>query len=89
MQQDEKLAENNEEIEIELESESSEKKEESEDKVEVVEESESEQEESSEQEEYSEGVQKRINKLTYKLREAERQNQEAVSWAQKVREENK
>ncbi len=89
MQQDEKLAENNEEIEIELESESSEKKEESEDKVEVVEENESEQEESSEQEEYSEGVQKRINKLTYKLREAERQNQEAVSWAQKVQEENK
>ena len=41
-----------------------------------------------EQEEYSDSVQKRINKLTYKLRETERQNEEALSWAQKVQEEN-
>ena len=43
---------------------------------------------SSEQEEYGEGVKKRINKLTYKLREAERQEAEALAFAKKVREEN-
>jgi len=42
----------------------------------------------SEQEEYGEGVKKRINKLTYKLREAERQEAEALAFAKKVREEN-
>mgnify|MGYP003632930687 CR=1 FL=1 len=43
---------------------------------------------SSEQEEYGDGVKKRINKLTYKLREAERQEAEALAFAKKVREEN-
>ena len=42
----------------------------------------------SEQEEYGEGVKKRINKLTYKLREAERQEAEALEFAKKVRAEN-
>ena len=41
--------------------------------------------EKSEQEEYSDSVQKRINKLTYKLRETERQNEEALTWAKKFK----
>ena len=86
MQQEENLA-IEETVEVELPAE--EKKEES---VEIVEEnaekSQPEQEEKTEQEEYSDSAQKRINKLTYKLRETERQNEEALSWAQKVQEEN-
>jgi len=38
-------------------------------------------------EEYSEGVKKRIAKLTQKMREAERQREEAVSYAQSVKRE--
>ena len=38
-------------------------------------------------EEYSEGVKKRIAKLTHKIREAERQKEEAVSYAQSVKRE--
>ena len=38
--------------------------------------------------EYSEGVQKRIAKLTRKMREAERQKEEAIAFAQTQREEN-
>ena len=38
--------------------------------------------------EYSEGVQKRIAKLTRKMREAERQREEAVSYAQNVHHQN-
>ena len=38
--------------------------------------------------EYSEGVQKRIAKLTRKMREAERQREEAVSYAQNVHNQN-
>ena len=38
-------------------------------------------------EEYSEGVKKRIAKLTKKMREAERQREEAVSYAQRVKSE--
>ena len=37
-----------------------------------------------EMEEYSEGVQKRIAKLTRKMREAERQKEEAVTYAKRV-----
>ncbi len=36
-------------------------------------------------EEYSDGVQKRIAKLTKKWREAERQKEAALEWAQKVK----
>ncbi len=36
--------------------------------------------------EYSEGVQKRIAKLTRKMREAERQKEEAISYAQAINE---
>ena len=42
------------------------------------------QEQKKEMEEYSEGVQKRIAKLTKKMREAERQKEEAVSYAKRV-----
>jgi len=38
--------------------------------------------------EYSEGVQKRISKLTRKMREAERQREEAVHYAQNVQSQN-
>jgi len=86
MQQEENLA-IEETVEVELPTE--EKKEES---IEIVDtqtkEEQPEEENKSEQEEYSDSVQKRINKLTYKLRETERQNEEALSWAQKVQEEN-
>jgi len=45
-------------------------------------------EEKDELKEYSEGVQKRIAKLTRKMREAERQREEAVSYAQNVHSQN-
>ena len=56
---------------------------ESEVKEEVV--AKSEQEE--EIEDYSEGVKKRINKLTYKVRESERREQAAIEYAQSVQDE--
>lgn len=37
---------------------------------------------------YSEGVKKRIDRLTYKMREAERREQEAINFAKKLKEEN-
>ena len=83
MQQEENLA-IEETVEVELPAE--EKKEES--NIEIVEDKTEISEEKTEQEEYSDSVQKRINKLTYKLRETERQNEEALSWAQKVQQEN-
>mgnify|MGYP005994086679 CR=1 FL=1 len=43
------------------------------------------EEKKKELEEYSDGVQKRIAKLTKKWREAERQKEAAVEWAQKVK----
>ena len=43
------------------------------------------EEEKDELKEYSEGVQKRIAKLTRKMREAERQREEAVSYAQSIK----
>jgi DNA polymerase III gamma/tau subunit len=45
--------------------------------------------EESEHEEYSKGVKKRIDKLTGKLREAERREQAATAYAQNVQTENK
>jgi len=45
-------------------------------------------EEKDELKEYSEGVQKRIAKLTRKMREAERQKEEALAYAQSVKSEN-
>ena len=52
-------------------------------KVEVKEE----KEKKDEREEYSEGVKKRIDRLTYKIREAERREKEALSFAQQVKQE--
>ena len=46
---------------------------------------ESKKEEKDEREEYSEGVKKRIDRLTYKIREAERREKEAVNYAQQVK----
>jgi len=43
--------------------------------------------ETSEEEEYSQNVKKRIDKLTYKLRESERREQEAINFAQKIKSE--
>ena len=45
-------------------------------------------EDSDELKEYSEGVQKRIAKLTRKMREAERQREEAVQYAQSIKNKN-
>ncbi len=39
-------------------------------------------------EEYSDGVKKRIDKLTYRMREAERQKEEAIEFAKKISEQN-
>ena len=71
------------EVEIE-ETESEVKIEETETKKEPVE-AKSEQED--EIEDYSEGVKKRINKLTYKVRESERREQAAIEYAQSVQDE--
>ena len=50
----------------------------------VVEVEEVKAEEKDEREEYSEGVKKRIDRMTYKIREAERREKEAVNYAQQV-----
>ena len=55
--------------------------------VEVKETTEAKEEVKDEREEYSEGVKKRIDRLTYKIREAERREQAAVQFAQKIKEE--
>ena len=44
-------------------------------------------EEKDEREEYSDGVKKRIDRLTYKIREAERRETEAINYAQQVQNE--
>ena len=55
--------------------------------VEVKETTETKEEVKDEREEYSDGVKKRIDRLTYKIREAERREQAAVQFAQKIKEE--
>ena len=58
--------------------------------VEAKEEKPVEQEEKKDElKEYSEGVQKRIAKLTKKMREAERQREEALAFARRIQDENK
>jgi hypothetical protein len=52
-----------------------------------VEDKSDEKKETSEEEEYSQNVKKRIDKLTYKLRESERREQEAINFAQKIKSE--
>ena len=61
-----------EEIKVEEETKEPEVKEETEDKKKEL-------------EDYSDGVQKRIAKLTKKWREAERQKEAAIEWAKKVK----
>lgn len=58
--------------------------EESEAEVEVVQEADSDTSEGSDHEEYASSVQKRIDKLTKKMREAERREQAALEYAQNV-----
>ena len=55
--------------------------------IEVKENTEAKEEVKDEREEYSDGVKKRIDRLTYKIREAERREQAAVQFAQKIKEE--
>ena len=55
--------------------------------IEVKETTETKEEVKDEREEYSDGVKKRIDRLTYKIREAERREQAAVQFAQKIKEE--
>ena len=45
------------------------------------------EEKKDEREEYSEGVKKRIDRLTYKIREAERREKEALSFAEQIKKE--
>ena len=45
------------------------------------------EEKKDEREEYSESVKKRIDRLTYKIREAERREKEALSFAQQIKNE--
>ena len=79
------------EQEIDLEAEP--QQEEPEEQVEVQEqeeqpEPEAKAEKREELDDYSEGVQKRIAKLTRKMREAERQKEEAIQYAQSIQDEN-
>ena len=46
------------------------------------------EESSEEHEQYSEGVKKRIDRLTYKMREAERREQAAIEFAKKLKDDN-
>ena len=83
MAEEKEKIEENVEIEVE-EAEAEEKQEEV-----VAQEAETEQPSSdSEHEEYSEGVKKRIDRLTYKMREAERREQAALEYAKNIKEEN-
>ena len=81
------------EQEQEIDLEAAPQQEEPEEQVEVQEqeeqpEPEAKAEKREELDDYSEGVQKRIAKLTRKMREAERQKEEAIQFAQTVKTEN-
>ena len=82
------------EQEQEIDLEAAPQQEEPEEQVEVQEEAEAESEPEAKAEkreeldDYSEGVQKRIAKLTRKMREAERQKEEAIQYAQSIQTEN-
>ena len=75
-QQQEDLFEEKEEINVEVEEETEEQPQE------AAEDS------SKEHEEYSDGVKKRIDRLTYKMREAERREQAAIDYAKKLKDDN-
>ena len=70
------------EIDIEVEEEQEQEQEQQE--VKTV----SEDSSDNEHEQYSDGVKKRIDRLTYKMREAERREQAALDFAKKLKEEN-
>ena len=82
------------EQEQEIDLDAAPQQEEPEEQVEVQEEAEAESEPEAKAEkreeldDYSEGVQKRIAKLTRKMREAERQKEEAIQYAQSIQTEN-
>ena len=82
------------EQEQEIDLDAAPQQEEPEEEVEVQEEAETESEPEAKAEkreeldDYSEGVQKRIAKLTRKMREAERQKEEAIQYAQSIQTEN-
>ena len=82
------------EQEQEIDLEAAPQQEEPEEQVDVQEEAEAESEPEAKAEkreeldDYSEGVQKRIAKLTRKMREAERQKEEAIQYAQSIQTEN-
>jgi hypothetical protein len=81
------------EQEQEIDLEAAPQQEEPEEKIEVQEqeeqtEPEAKAEKREELDDYSEGVQKRIAKLTRKMREAERQKEEAIQYAQSIQTEN-
>ena len=71
------LGENEEEVEVEVEAAET-----------APEESDDQTEDDDEHQKYTAGVQKRIDRLTKKMREAERQREEAVSYAQSVQTES-
>ena len=77
-----------EEVEIELEEANTETAPEVEEEAVELEEIEEPKAEDTEHDEYSKGVQKRIDKLTAKLREAERREQAATDFASNVQKEN-
>ena len=75
-------------VDVDLESPKVEEVESKEEAIEVVQEQPKEKklEQNDELEEYSDGVKRRINKLTKKMREAERQKEEAIDYAKTVKE---
>tara|TARA_R110000787_G_scaffold218067_2_gene326786 strand:- start:2270 stop:3184 length:915 start_codon:yes stop_codon:yes gene_type:complete len=79
-------AEVEEEVEIELEETEEEKLQSVQQDIEVTAEPQPQEEKSGEEEiaNYSDSVKKRINKLTYKIRESERREQAAIDYAQNV-----
>ena len=75
--QQEDLFEEKEEINVEVEEETEEQPQEA-----------ASEDSSKEHEDYSDGVKKRIDRLTYKMREAERREQAAIEYAKKLKDDN-
>ena len=72
-------------VDVELKEDDTKEVETEQPKVETKEESSKEKKD--EREEYSEGVKKRIDRLTYKIREAERREKEALNFAEQIKKE--
>ena len=73
-------------VDVELKEDDTKEVETEQPKVETKEESPKEKKD--EREEYSEGVKKRIDRLTYKIREDEKREKEALSFAEKIKKES-